>query len=139
MRDKAFFFLQRLTMRSLCGKVINNIHYLSYFYYCHIFPNIRHGIIITFVVPKICCLSHPNSWRNLLDTSRKIQVVKRMKVDSYKVICPDFGRNIFDVFRDYHDYMPLVDLSVNLLPCQLQELPCLSLVLIILEFIIRLI
>ena len=124
-------------MRSLCGKAINNIHDLSSFYHCHIFPNRRHGTIIrTLMVPKIFCLSRLNIWSNLIDTSRKIQAVMRMKVDSNKVICPEFGRNVLGVFIDDNDELPLVDMSMNLPPCQLQELPCLSFVLIILEFII---
>ena len=61
----------------------------------------------------------------------------RMKFDRNKGICPDFGRNVLDVFRYDHDDLPLFDLSTNLLPCQLRELPCLRLVLIHLEFIIR--
>ena len=56
-----------------------------------------------------------------------------MKVDSNK------GIHVLDVCRDDHDAMPLVDPSTKLPPCQLQELPCLSLVLLRLEFIIRLI
>ena len=63
----------------------------------------------------------------------------RMKVDSNKVICPDFGRNVLDLCRDYHDDLPLFDPFMNLLPRHLQELPCFSLVLLHLEFIIRLI
>ena len=91
------------------------------------------------MVPKICCLSSLNSWRNLLDPVRKIQSVMRMKVDRNKVICPEFGRNVLDSCIDYHDDLSLVDLSMNFPPCQLQELPCLILVLLRLEFIIRLI
>ena len=127
-------------MRSIRGKATNNIHYLSSTYYCHIFPKRRHGIIIiTLVVPKICCLSCLNSWRNILDPVRKIKAVMRMKVDSNKGICPYFGRNFLDEYGYDHDELPLVDPSMNLPPCQLQELPCLSLVLLRLEFIIRLI
>ena len=127
-------------MGGLRSKAINNIHYLSYFYYCHIFPNRRHVVIIrSLVVPKIWCLSRINSWRNLLDPARKIQAVMRMKVDSNKGICPDFGRNVLHRCRDDHDELTLVDPSTNLPPCQLQELPCLSLVLLRLEFIIGLI
>ena len=44
-----------------------------------------------------------------------------------------------DGCRYDHDDMSLVDPSMNLLLCQLQELPCLSLVLICLGFIMRLI
>ena len=127
-------------MRSLLVKVIDNIHYLYSFYYCRVFTNRRHHIIIrTLVVPKILCLSRPNSWRNLLGPSKKRQAVMRMKVDSNKGICPDFGRNVLDGFRDDNDELPLVDPSMNLPLCQLQEMPFLSLVLICLEFIIRLI
>ena len=127
-------------MMSLRSKAINNMHYLPYFYYCNLFPNITHGIIIgTLVVPKIFCLSRLNSWRNLLDPSRKKQAATRMKVDSNKGICPNFGRNVLDGRENDHDDLPLVDPPMNLPPCQLQDLPCLSLVLIHLEFIIRLI
>ena len=62
-----------------------------------------------------------------------------MKVDSHEGICPEFDRNVLYVCRDDHDDMPLVDLSMNLPPGQIQELPCLSLVLLPMEFIIRLI
>ena len=44
-----------------------------------------------------------------------------------------------DGCRDDHDELPLVYPSMNLLPCQLQELPCLILVLLRLEFIIGLV
>ena len=118
-------------MSILRSKAINNIHYLSSFYYYHLFPNIRHGIIIiTIVVPKIYCLSRLNSWRNLLDPFRKRQAVMRMKFDSNKGICPDFGRNVSGGFRDDHDELPLVDIHMNIPPFQLQEMPCLSLVLL---------
>ena len=63
----------------------------------------------------------------------------RIKVDSKKGICTDFGRIVLDGCRDDHDELPLVDRFMNLPPCQLQELPCLRLVLLHLEFIIRLI
>ena len=63
----------------------------------------------------------------------------RMKVGRNKGIYPDFGRNVLDGCTDDHNYLPLVDLSINILPLQLQKLPCLSLVLLCLEFIIRLI
>ena len=63
----------------------------------------------------------------------------RTKVDSNKGICPDFGRNVLDGCIDDHNYLPLVDPSMNIPPLQLQKLPCLSLVLLRLEFIIRLI
>ena len=62
-----------------------------------------------------------------------------MKVDRNKGIYPYFGRNVLDGYRDDHDDLPLVDPSMKLPPCQLQELNCLSLVLLCLEFIIRLI
>ena len=127
-------------MRSLHGKSINNIHYLFPFYYCHIFPNKWHGILIIFlVVSKIFCLSPLNLWRNLLDPAKKRQVVIRTKVDSNKVICTDFARMFLGGCRDDHDDIPLFGPSMNLPPCQLQELPCLGLVLIRLEFIICLI
>ena len=62
-----------------------------------------------------------------------------MKVDSNKVICSDFCRNVLDVCRDDRDELPLVYLTMNLPSCHLQELPCISLMLICLEFIIHLI
>ena len=108
-------------MGSIRIKAINTIHYLSSFYCCRIFLNRQHGIIIRpLVVPKICYLSHLNSWHNLLYQYIKIQVVMRMKVDSNKGICPDFGRNVLDGCRDDQDELPLVDPSVELPLCQLQ-------------------
>ena len=91
------------------------------------------------MVPKIFCLSRLNSWRNLIDLSRKIQAVTRIKVNNNKGICPDLGRIFLDGSRDDHDDMPLVDPDMNLPPCHLCDLPYLSLVLIRLEFIIGLI
>ena len=69
----------------------------------------------------------------------KIHAVMRMKFDSNKVIYTDFINNVLDGCRDDHDEMQLVYLSMNLPLCQLQKLTCLILVLICLEFIIRLI
>ena len=63
----------------------------------------------------------------------------KMKVESNKGICPYLGSNVMDGCIDYHDDLTLVDPSMNLPPCQLQELPCLILVLIFLELIICLI
>ena len=127
-------------MRIIRGKAINNIHYLSYFYYYHLITNRWHGIIIrTLEVPKICCLSRLNIWRNLLDPARKRQAVMKMKVDINKVICSGFSGNIWYVCKNGHDDLPLVDPSMNLPPCQIHDLPFLNLVLICLEFIIRLI
>ena len=91
------------------------------------------------MVTKIFCLSRLNSWRNILDPVRKIQVVMRMKVDSNKGICTDFGRNVLDGCIYDHYGLPLVDPSMNLPPCQLQDMTCLSLFLLHLKFIIRLI
>ena len=62
-----------------------------------------------------------------------------MKVDSNKIICPDFGRNILDGLRDDHDDLPLVDLSMNVPQLHLQDMPCLIRLLIRLERIIQLI
>ena len=62
-----------------------------------------------------------------------------MKDNSNKVICPDFSRNVLDGCINDNDELLLVFLAMNLSPCQLQELPCLSLVLLCLEFIIGLI
>ena len=134
-----YFCSRRLTTISLRGKYINNIHYISSFYYCF-FLNRRHSITIrTLVVPKICCLSRLNSWRNLLDPSRKIQVVMSMKVGRNKGICPYFGRNVLDGCIYDHCELPLIYPYMNLPPFQLQELTCLSLVLLFLEFIMCLI
>ena len=69
----------------------------------------------------------------------KLHAVMRMKVNSNKGICPDFSRNVLDVCRYDHDELQLVYLSMKLPPCQLQEMTCLSLVLLCLEFIIVLI
>ena len=62
-----------------------------------------------------------------------------LKVNSKKVICPDFSRNVLYGSRDDHYELPLGYPSMNLPACQIQELPCLSLVLLSLEFIIGLI
>ena len=62
-----------------------------------------------------------------------------MKVNSNKGICPYFIRNVLDACRDDYDEPSLVYPSMNILPCQIQELPCLRLVLIHLEYIIGLI
>ena len=69
----------------------------------------------------------------------KHHAVIRIKVNRNKVICPDFSRNVLDGYRDEHNDLPLVYPSMNLPSCQLQELPCMSLVLLHLEFIIGLI
>ena len=63
----------------------------------------------------------------------------RVKVDSNKGIYPEFGRIVLDYCKDDHDEMPMVDLSMNLPPCQLQELPYLRLVLLCLAFIMCLV
>ena len=62
----------------------------------------------------------------------------RIKVDSKKGICPDFVRNVLYDCRYDHDELLLVDPSMNIPPCQLQEMLCLSRVLICMEFIIQL-
>ena len=104
------------------------------------FPKIRNGIVIRpLVVPKICHFSHINSWQNLLYIFRKIQTVMRMKVDRNKGICPDFYRTVLDGYIDDNDELPLGYPDTNLLTRHLQELPCLRLVLLCLEFITRLI
>ena len=127
-------------MRSLSSKAINNIYYLSSFYYCNLFPNIWNGIIIiTLVVPKICCISRLNSWHNIIDPDRKRKAVMRMKVYINKGICSKFVRNVLYGCRDDHDDLPLVDQSIKLPPWKLQKMPCLRLVLLCLEFIIYLI
>ena len=69
----------------------------------------------------------------------KRHAVMRMKVDINKGICPYFIRNVLDACRYDYDEPSLVYPSMNILPCQLQELPCLRLVLIHLEYIIGLI
>ena len=88
------------------------------------------------MVSKIWCLSCIHSWWNLLDPVRKRHAVMRMNVNSNKGICPDFIRNVLYGCRDDHDELPLVYPSMNLPPCQIQELLCLRLVLLRLEFII---
>ena len=62
-----------------------------------------------------------------------------MKVDSNKGSCLDSGKNVLDGCRDDRDKLPLGDLAMNLLPHNLLDMPCLSLVPIFLEFIIHLI
>ena len=69
----------------------------------------------------------------------KRHVVIRMKVYSNKGICPDFSRNFLYCCKDDHDELTLVYPSMNLLPCQLQDMPSLSLILLCLEFILGLI
>ena len=69
----------------------------------------------------------------------KRHAVMKMKVNSNKSICPNFSRNVLDGCKDDHDELPLVYLSMKFSLCQLQYLPCLSLVLIRLEFIIGII
>ena len=59
------------------------------------------------MVSKIFCLSCLNRWRNILDTVMKRHVVMRMKVNSNKVICPDFSRNVLYGCIDDHDELPL--------------------------------
>ena len=63
----------------------------------------------------------------------------RMKLKSNKAICPDFRRNVLYGCRDDNDELPLVYPSINLLPFQIQELPCLIFVLLCLRLIIGLI
>ena len=87
------------------------------------------------MVLKICRLSCLNSWWNILDTVMKRHTVMRMKVNSSKGICTNFSRNVLDGCRNDHDDLPLVYPSMKIPPCQLQELPCLSLFLLLLEFI----
>ena len=62
-----------------------------------------------------------------------------MKVDSNKGICSDFGRNVLDGCIYDHIKLPLGDPEMNLPPCHIQEIPCLIIVLLSLEFIILLI
>ena len=63
----------------------------------------------------------------------------RMNIDRNKGICPYFGRNVLDGCIDYHNNMTLGDPATTLPLLHLQDLPCLSLVLNILECIIHLI
>ena len=63
----------------------------------------------------------------------------RIKVNSNKGICPDFSRNVLYGCRDDHDELPLGYPYMNLLTFQIQGLPYLILVLLCLEFIVRLI
>ena len=51
----------------------------------------------------------------------------RIKVDSNKGICPDFGKNVLVLCRNNHYYLPLFDLGMYLLLRHLQELQCLCL------------
>ena len=69
----------------------------------------------------------------------KRHAVMTMKININKGMFTDFSRNVLGGCRDDHDEMPLVYPYMNLSTCQLQELSCLSLVLIRLEFIIGLI
>ena len=104
------------------------------------FPNRRNRIIIgPLVVPKRCCLYRLNRRKNLLDPVRKIKTVTRMKVDRNKGICTDFGSNVLGACRDNHNKLPLGDPDMDLPSRHIQELPCMSLVLICLKFIICLI
>ena len=57
-------------------------------------------------------------------------MVIRMKFDINKGIFTDFGRNILNGCRDNFDELSLVDLSMNLPMCQIQELYFYILVLI---------
>ena len=133
MGDKKNLHPLRLTTRSTRDKAINKMHYLYSFCYCHIFPNRRHGvIIIPLMVQKKCCLSCLKNWRNLLDPDSKRQAVMRMKVDINKIIYPEFGRHSLGGCRDDNYEMPLVYPTMKITLCQLQELPCFILVLIIL-------
>ena len=91
-REKNFLLPQRLILRSLRSKAINNVYYLSYFYYCNIFPNIRHGIIIKpLVVPKYAVSSVLIAGAIFLIHPEKIQAVMMIKVDRNKGICADVG------------------------------------------------
>ena len=60
----------------------------------------------------------------------------RVKVNINKGTCQDFIRGVLDGYKDDYDDIPVVYPAMNILPCQLHELPCLRLVLILLEFII---
>ena len=66
----------------------------------------------------------------------KIHAVMRMNINNNIGICPDFIRNVFDGCRDDIDDLPVFYPGINLPTCQLQEIPCLSLVLLCLELII---
>ena len=131
---------KRLTIGIICYKVINNRHYLSSFYCCHIFP-IRHHIIVigTLIVPKIWFLSHINRRCNLIDPVSKRTIMTRTKIDNNKGIFPYFGRNFWDDCGHDHDELPLVDLAMHLPPRHLQDITCQKCVLICLEFILCLI
>ena len=59
-----------------------------------------------------------------------------MKVERKKIIYPDFGRNVLDIYRDNNDYLILVDPDTNLPLCHILFLPCHNFVLIRLVFII---
>ena len=63
----------------------------------------------------------------------------RMKVNSNKGMCLDFSSNVFDSCRYDHADLTLVYLAMNFPLCQLQDMNCLSLVLLHMEFTIGLI
>ena len=62
-----------------------------------------------------------------------------MKVDRNKEIYPDSGRNDLNGCTDDNDDIPLVDMAINLPPCQIQDLPYHNSVLLQVEFIMLLI
>ena len=135
-RQNIFLCPWRLSMRSLNNRAINNRHYLYLFYYCRLFPNRWHGIIIRdLVAPKIWCLSCINSHRNILGPISGRQTVVSMKVDRNKRICPDFGRNLVYGCNDDHNGLPLVVLSINFPLWNLHDMLCLLCLLFIIRFI----
>ena len=91
------------------------------------------------MAPKIRCISCINTQCNLLDPVIKIQKMTRMKFDSNKIICPDFGRFFFYSCIDYHNDLQLVDTDIQLPLHQLQEMPYHLQFFLFLEFIIILI
>ena len=87
------------------------------------------------MVPKILCLSCMNIWSNILDPDRKIQAVIRVKVDSKWGICSDFEMIFLDGCRDDKYELVPIDMYMNLTLFQLQDLPCYSIVLIIMDIL----
>ena len=63
----------------------------------------------------------------------------RIQVDNNKAICPDLGINVLDVCKEFHNDLPLDYPAMHLLTCHLQDLPCKTIVLLKLEFILHLI
>ena len=139
MIDIFFIPLWRFTTRSIRGEAINIIQYLSSFYYHHIFPKGKHGILIgNLGAPKINFLSHINIWYNIIDPVNKIRMVMIMNVGSNKGICIHIEIIVFGCIYD-HDQMTLVNLFMHIPPQHLHRIPSHTLVMVFLEYIVHLI